>query len=363
MANTDDRPLLKITLEDLAKVELPAQGPAVAAAPAMAGAKQYGNISAAAEGPAAAAEEKAPLYLQGWFYLGVAGLVGALVGWGLGEPFFRDGVDRTLAEVLRSLMIIPLVLIFMCLAFSIVESIVERSLRKAMQRALLSLPLGLVLSIAFMFAGGIVYRIGIQFCIALGVDASSPQVYRNPALWIARSVAWMVFASAAGVVYGLVDRSSQKGKYGVLGAVIGGGLGGAIFNPISMATGRGGPSRAVGFALIGLATGVAIGIVESAFKDRWLYAAAGPLAGKQFILYKPLTTLGSSQSCDIYMFKDSSILAQHGVIEMRGAQTFLRASGPIFVSGAPARTRALASGDLIQIGRYAFHYRERPRNG
>jgi FHA domain-containing protein len=362
MANTNDKPVLKITMEDLAKVELPAQVQAAAAAPAMAGAKQYGNIAAAAEGPAVVSKEKTPIYLQGWFYLGAAGLLGAMVGWAIGEPFFIDGPDRTLGDTLRSRMIIPLVLIFMCFGFSIAESIVERSLRKAMRKAALSLPLGLVLAIAFMIAGDLVYGIGIQLCFAFGVDPRTPEGYNNPAMWLARSIGWMVFASAAGIVYGLVDRSVQKGKYGVLGAVIGGGIGGLVFNPINMATGSGGPSRAIGFALIGLAAGVAIGIVESAFKDRWLYAAAGPLAGKQFILYKPLTTLGSSQSCDIYMFKDSSILPQHGVIEMRGAQTFLRADGPIFVSGAPVRMRALASGDLIQIGRYAFHFRERHRS-
>jgi pSer/pThr/pTyr-binding forkhead associated (FHA) protein len=113
--------------------------------------------------------------------------------------------------------------------------------------------------------------------------------------------------------------------------------------------------------LLGLATGVAIGIVESALKDRWLYVASGPLAGKQFILYKPLTTIGSSQSSDIYLFKDTSILPRHGIIELRGAQTFIRSDAPIFVSGAPTRFRALQSGDLIQIGRYAFHFRERQR--
>ena len=75
-----------------------------------------------------------------------------------------------------------------------------------------------------------------------------------------------------------------------------------------------------------------------------------------------MTTIGSSQSSDIYLFKDTSILPQHGVIELRGAQTFIRADAPVFVSGAPARYRALQSGDLIQIGRYAFHFRERQRN-
>jgi Inner membrane component of T3SS, cytoplasmic domain len=159
-----------------------------------------------------------------------------------------------------------------------------------------------------------------------------------------------------------VDRSGRKTKYGVLGGLIGAALGGMLFDPIGFATNTGAVSRGVGFGLLGLATGVAIGIVESALKDRWLYVAAGPLAGKQFILYKPVTTIGSSQQCDIYLFKDNSILPQHGVIEMRGAQTFLRSDGPVFVSGQPARMRALQSGDLIQIGRYTFHFRERQRS-
>ena len=104
-----------------------------------------------------------------------------------------------------------------------------------------------------------------------------------------------------------------------------------------------------------------MGIVESALKDRWLYVASGPLAGKQFILYKPVTVIGSSQQSDIYLFKDNSIQSQHASIELRGAQTFLHALGQVFVSGQPARNRALQSGDLIQIGRYAFHFRERQR--
>jgi hypothetical protein len=185
---------------------------------------------------------------------------------------------------------------------------------------------------------------------------------KNPAFWIVRGLAWAVFGAAGGIVYGLVDRSGRKTKYGILGGLIGAALGGMVFDPISFATNTGSVSRGVGFGLLGLATGVAIGIVESALKDRWLYVAAGPLAGKQFILYKPLTIIGSSQKCDIYLFKDNSILPEHGSIEMRGAQTFLHSAGPIFVSGQPARMRALQSGDLIQIGRYAFHFRERQRS-
>jgi hypothetical protein len=355
MANSDDKPMLKITLEDLAAVELPAQAPAGNMAAAAAGARQYGNIAAPADGPAVATEEKGHIFLKGWFYLGLAGLVGSLVGWGICEPFFSDNPQNRggWAEI----VMLPLIVMFTCLGLGVAESIVERSAKKAVIRGLLALALGLVFGFIFDRFANIIFFIGRQIIASLGV-----QTYKNPGFWLVRGIAWATFGIAGGIVYGLVDRSGSKTKYGILGGLIGAGLGGTVFDPISFLTRTGSVSRAVGFGLLGLATGVAIGIVESALKDRWLYVASGPLAGKQFILYKPLTTIGSSQSCDIYLFKDTSILPQHGAIEMRGAQTFIRSEGPVFVSGSPARNRALQSGDLIQIGRYAFHFRERQRN-
>jgi MFS family permease len=354
MPNTDDKPALKITLEDLAKVEVRTTPQGGLGAAAAAGAKQYGNIAASPDGPAAVTEEKGSIFLQGWFYLGAAGMIGALIGWAICEPFF---VDSRTERGWGNIIILPLVIMFTCLGLGMAESIVERSAKKAALRGVLGLSLGLVFGFIFDRFANIFYAIGLQIIFSLGV-----QTNKNPAFWMVRGLAWAVFGAAGGLIYGLVDRSGRKTKYGVLGGLIGAALGGMVFDPISFATNTGAVSRGVGFALLGLATGVAIGIVESALKDRWLYVAAGPLAGKQFILYKPVTTIGSSQQCDIYLFKDTSILPQHGAIEMRGAQTFLRSDGAVFVSGQPARLRALQSGDLIQIGRYAFHFRERQRS-
>lgn len=355
MANSDDKPALKITLEDLASVELPSAVPAGNMMPVAAGTKQYGNIAAPADGPAIVTEEKGHIFLQGWFYLGISGMLGALIGWAICEPFFID--SRTGARW-GNIVILPFVVMFTCLGLGVAESIVERSAKKALIRGLLGLALGLVCGFIFDWIANIFFGLGTAIIFSLGV-----QTAKNPAFWIVRGLAWAVFGVAGGVVYGLIDRSGAKIKYGIFGGLIGAALGGMIFDPISFATKTGGVSRAVGFGLLGLATGAAIGIVESALKDRWLYVASGPLAGKQFILYKPITTIGSSQASDIYLFKDTSILPQHGIIELRGAQTFIRSAGTVFVSGAPVRNqRALQSGDLIQIGRYAFHFRERQRN-
>lgn len=355
----ENRPPLRVSLDDLsetADLELAAQ-PAVAeqaAAAANPVAKSYGNINATPDAPALT-QEKGSILLHAWFYLGAAGLVGALAGWGISEPGFADGPQR--AGHWGDLLMVPLVVTLMCVGFAVAESIVERSSKKALIRGGLALPLGMILGFVFSGLANVFYTIGLAICSGAGVRS-----YHNPAVWIARGIAWMVLGAAGGVIYGILGQSMKKTGYGALGGAVGAALGGTVFDPIALATHGGATSRAVGFGLLGMATGIAIGLVESALKDRWLYVTAGPLAGKQFILYKPRTAIGSSQSCDIYLFKDPDILPQHAVLEMKGSKLHLVANGTAYVSGQPVRgARVLESGAIIQLGRYGFRYQERQR--
>ena len=345
MPNPSEREPIKITLEDLADVHVP-ETQATPAVPNSSGAKSYGTITEAAEQLAPVTEERGSILLQGWFYLGAAGLVGALAGWGICEPGFADGAS---GGRWGNFWMVPLILMLMSLGFGMAESAVERSTRKALLRGVLALPLGLILGFFF-------YNVGLGLCYEAGA-----QTHRNPAVWIARGIGWMVFGAAGGVVYGIVGQSYKKGYYGVLGGLIGAGIGGVIFDPISMLTTGAGLSRCIGFALVGLATGVSMGLVESALKDRWLYVMAGPLAGKQFILYKSETRIGSRQESDIYLFKDPNILPVHAVIQISGARVQLRATGPVQWAGQSVQSRVLQSGDLLQIGRYTFRYKENHR--
>ena len=104
-----------------------------------------------------------------------------------------------------------------------------------------------------------------------------------------------------------------------------------------------------------------MGLVETALKDRWLYVTGGPLKGKQFILYKEQTTIGSRPKCDLYLFKDSEVFPDHAVIEIRGGAALLTPNGPVNVSGQSFAGGALRNGDVIQIGRYSFAYNEKQR--
>lgn len=348
--NPNDRPeTVRVTLEDLGAI--PAAETPVAL-PLPSGQKSYGNIHAAAEAPVLT-QEKGSILLQGWFYLGVAGLLGALAAWAIVEPGFVDGGGMRWGNI----WMLPAIITLMCVGFGVAESIVERSTKKALIRGGLSLLLGIALGFGFDFGANAFYRIGLSVLFQFGVRSN-----HNPSVWVVRGLAWMVFGAAGGVAYGIIGQSSKKTAYGVLGGAIGAGLGGMIFDPISFVTHGGAISRVVGFCLFGAATGVAMGLVESALKDRWLYVTSGPLAGKQFILYKPQTTLGSSQSCDIYLFKDSDIQPHHATLQLKGSHLHLQNAGPVYVAGQPVRgTRVLESGNIIQLGRYSFRYQERHR--
>jgi hypothetical protein len=347
----ETKDVLRVSLDDLQSV--PSEQTAVATPATQVGARNYGSIYEPSA-PEILTQEKGHFFLKAWVYLGLAGFVGAMLGWVIAEPGFVDGVGSRWGNI----WLMPLIVTLMCIGFAVAESIVERSVRKAAIRIGIALPLGIVLSFVFDFTANMIYMLGLGICGQAGV-----QTFHNPAIWIVRALAWAVFGVAGGLVYGIIGRSGKKIGYGALGGAIGAALGGLIFDPISFATHGGAPSRAIGFGLLGMATGIAMGLVESALKDRWLYVTAGPLAGKQFILYKPQTNIGSVQTCDIYLFKDAEILPQHATLIQKGDRMHLTALGPVYLAGQRVHSsRVLESGSIIQVGRYSFRYQERPRS-
>ncbi len=354
----EDTGKIRITADEVrtARVQPPAASyaapPPVGAAGS--GPRNWGSVGGGTSGSAAMhAPETAHFFLQSWVYLGLAGLAGAFLAWAFCEPSFNDS-ER---EGIGNFLIFPLMIVAMSVGFAAAESIVERSVQKALIRGLLGLVLGFISGFFFYFVANIVYNIGLGIFDRSGMEIGPS----SPVHWFIRSIAWAVFGAAGGVVYGIVGQSWKKCVYGVLGGIIGAAVGGFLFDPIILLTGGAEASRAIGMMIFGASTGVAIGLVESALKDRWLYVSAGPLAGKQFILYKPSTRIGGDQSNDIYLFKDPSISPAHAVIELRGPIAMLLASGPTYVAGQPVTQAALRSGDSIQIGRYSFQYREKHR--
>jgi hypothetical protein len=136
-----------------------------------------------------------------------------------------------------------------------------------------------------------------------------------------------------------------------------------LFDLVARATGRAAVSELIGLGAIGLVAGAATGLIENAAKTGWLRVIAGVIAGKQFILYRNPTLVGSAPDCQIYLFKDANVGRRHAAIHVvpggfeledlpLGAATLINGK-------ALASRQRLRQGDRIEVGSTVFLFQER----
>ena len=183
--------------------------------------------------------------------------------------------------------------------------------------------------------------------------------FQNP--WaqqvFARSVAWAILGMFLAIAPGVVMRSGKKFWLGLFGGLIGGLIGGMLFDVIGDIIGdQGWISRFVGFSAIGMVAGGATGIFENAAKQGWLKVVSGLIAGKQFILYRNPTYIGSSPKCEIYLFKDAHIAGRHAAISQAGNDFIIEDinNSGTFVNNHPVSKQRLNNGDEIAVGSTLF---------
>jgi hypothetical protein len=182
-------------------------------------------------------------------------------------------------------------------------------------------------------------------------------------LMMGRAAAWSIVAIPAGMGQGIALGERKVILNGVVGAVLGGLVGGLLFDPISLvltsADGQATYSRAVGFAAIGSFVGLFVGLVEGWTKTAWLLMKKGPLAGKQFILFRDTTVLGSSPKADIYLFKDDAIEPRHAIIINRAGRFEIEDCNTpdgTYVNGIPVTRTVLNDGDQIVLGKTVLEF-------
>lgn len=186
---------------------------------------------------------------------------------------------------------------------------------------------------------------------------------------IARMFAWTFAGAAMGLGQGIAMRSKRLVSYGFLGGIIGGMLGGLLFDPVDqivIGADRVGAewARLIGFAVIGIAVGVMIGVVELLTRDAWLRMIEGPLAGKEFLLFRDTMNIGASPRSEIYLFNDPHVAQTHATIRVIGDQVEITARDrihPLLVNGQNVRTSRLRHGDRIHIGDTSFLFEQRQR--
>jgi pSer/pThr/pTyr-binding forkhead associated (FHA) protein/uncharacterized protein YegL len=173
----------------------------------------------------------------------------------------------------------------------------------------------------------------------------------------ARVVGWAVVGTIAGAVLGLADRSRAKALRGAIGGTVGGVVGGVVFSLLSDTFSSGVLEllgRLLGFAALGFAVGLMLQLVQQALKTAWLTGiTTGAYEGKQYILGKPIVTVGRSDGNDIGLYRDKNLALKLGAFKFD--QGRWRYEGePVEVNGNSSRSASLASGDTIRLGATEF---------
>ncbi len=268
-----------------------------------------------------------------------------------------------------SLVIFALMAAFIGLAIGAVDGLVCRLWSRAAISGLVGLGIG--------FLGGFIASILANLAYAplseiaqAHTDGAGPGHLTGFGFMmqmIARTLAWGLAGIAMGLGQGIALRSWRLLLFGLLGGVVGGLLGGLVFDPIDLLLlGTDKPSahlsRMIGFVVIGCSVGAMIGIVELLARDAWLRMDEGPLAGKEFLVFKDVMKIGSSPRSDIYLFNDPQVEPHHATLRAIGEDVELESQNPSHqaqVNERPVKRARLRHGDRITIGRAVFTYRRR----
>jgi len=245
-------------------------------------------------------------------------------------------------------------MIAICLG--VADSVVERNWQASIKNGAVAASVGLV--------GGVVVSLFVDrlYDLLVGGPETSAEIGRQ---MLARGVSWGVLGLFLTAAPGLVLRNTKKLWIGMVGGLVGGIIGGVLFDPLAHSTGSVHVSRLLAIIVIGVVAGVGTGLIENAAKSGWFKVTAGVIAGKQFVLYRNPTYIGSSPQCHIYLFKDPQIGKRHAAIHIvpggfeiedlpLGAKTI--------VNGKPVSRARLRNGDKVSVGATSFNFQEKVKS-
>ncbi len=241
------------------------------------------------------------------------------------------------------------------------ESIVERNLHGAIIQGSVGAVVGLAGGIVVSFFDERIYT-------AIAGTGNTTDAWR---LILARAAQWGVLGLFLALGPGVLLRNSKKLLIGLVAGLIGGIIGGVLFEPMKTFAERfvdNGEilSRLIGLLAIGIIAGAGTGLIENAVKSGWFKVTDGLIAGKQFVLYRNPTYIGSSPQCHIYLFKDPQVGRRHAAVHV-SPQGFELEDLPLgsktLVNGKPVQRIKLRAGDRIQVGTTAFVFHAKAKDG
>jgi hypothetical protein len=182
---------------------------------------------------------------------------------------------------------------------------------------------------------------------------------------LAQGVSWAILGSFVALAPGVVARNRKRLLIGLAGGAVGGAIGGLLLEPLSQLTSSPEFARLAAMCCIGALTGAATGFIEIATRTGWLKVTAGPIAGKQFILYRNPTYIGSAPDCQIFLFRDKKVGLRHAAIHLLKGRIEIEdlpLGAPTYINREPIHRQRLRHNDQIAIGSTVFVFQEKEVN-
>ena len=257
------------------------------------------------------------------------------------------------------------------LFLALVDSLSLETRRRQSQALAAGAVIGAVAGWIGLGVGQVVYGI-VYKSTGLAADESPHNPGQFLMLVIGRALGYAFIGAIVGAAQGIASRSSIIARQGAFGGFIGGFLGGTVFQVLAGLDFPASLSRLLALAATGALAGFFVGLVQNLFKQAWIRVVLGKNEGKEYLIAKPVTTIGRSELTDIGLFGDPSIAPTHAAIESLPAQNRHRLRAvmetnsrgtdyaPPLVNGQPViGEQWLADGDTLQIGKRTLLFSEK----
>lgn len=359
MQDGDER--LVIGPEDLPPEESVRTAPAAGPAPATSGAATLPSVEGVRPAPSPVMAGGSGLSLGGtWPSNVIAALVAAFAGWGAFRLFFAGPTFTTDLVGLAAKEFAVFGAVFGAVVAAW-DDATSRVWESAIPAALIGLVVGAIGGAISGVVAQEIYGHLVENILEDATFENFVETYESADFFLTRALGWAIFGLGVGFSLGLAKRSRRKTINASIGGVIGGALGGLAFHYASIHVHDEAMAQLIGFAVVGLGIGAAVGLVEVVRRQAWLKVVAGGMAGKEFILYHDHINLGSAPKCEITLIKDPEVAPYHCRIDERsGRYSIVPFEGSeLRINGSPTNGHWLQSGDRIELGKSTLSYSER----
>lgn len=297
------------------------------------------------------------------------GAIGGLAAWLVVEPFTTDVKSiHELFEANQGASGAPLwalVGAFIGVAIVGLEELLWGSRQKALRSILVTGILGVLGgSLAFSLGGWVFNLFG---SIVLSYPEGDPRQF----LWlvIARSLTWALVGALLGLALGAARKSWKGALNSAIGGLLGGFAGGVFFDTLAPQIGviltlglveSGWASRLIGLVSMGALIGLFSTLAEQLLSPASLKViSSGRMEGRQFIVDKPIVTIGRDERCDVALYYDRDVAMHHASLRWDGRSFAIMPEGnaTVLVNNQPVRYQQLKDGDVITVGQTRLLFR------